>query len=304
MRGRILRQCQIIWCLAQGSVYWPQSFAGISCQMTIRAGVWDIYCLRYGHVFVYSNYNDHCEFTWWSVASKILHSSDEFFQSVSTLRSDSGNTSRDTSIDDHFQKRQTKRDRGFHRVPDQVCSPCSPYPSSSFLLSIWVRFSRVPLTSCPSGSYHICISLAFHTSGQHGFEHWSHRTAPWTCWAGGANMNVGPRCSQNRLLIVTEYPHIHAHLNSFTSSNSCFLLMIWMFGCFYHKKQSSSLLKNSTQKLRKTWNCQHSSLQHALGRHPRRDPANARLGMVLRFVCLLFPWQSERLIQAERQNDE
>ena len=171
MRGRILRQCQIIWCLAQGSVYWPQSFAGISCQMTIRAGVWDIYCLRYGHVFVYSNYNDHCEFTWWSVASKILHSSDEFFQSVSTLRSDSGNTSRDTSIDDHFQKRQTKRDRGFHRVPDQVCSPCSPYPSSSFLLSIWVRFSRVPLTSCPSGSYHICISLAFHTSGQHGFEH-------------------------------------------------------------------------------------------------------------------------------------
>lgn len=142
----------------------------------------------------------------------------------------------------------------------------------------------------------IYTRLAFHTSGQHGFEHWSHRTAPWTCWTEGVNMNVGPCWCQNQLERATEYPHVHAHLNSFTS-NSCFFLMIWMPLSEYHKKQSSSLLNKSTQKLRETCNCQHRSLQHALGRHPRRDPATARLGMVLRLVCLLFPWQSERLMQ-------
>lgn len=216
------------------------------------------------------------------------------------IRSDSGNTSRDTSIDDHFQKRQIKRDPGFHILPDQVCSFCYPYPSPScffhYHTSIGAAGFRWHLSPVTVTTF-IYTRLAFHTSGQHGFEHWSHRTAPWTCWTEGANMNVGPCWCQNQLERATEHPHVHAHLNSFTSSNSCFFLMIWMPLSEYHKKQSSSLLNKSTQKLRETCNCQHRSLQHALGRHPRRDPATARLRMVLRLVCLLFPWQSERLMQ-------
>lgn len=218
------------------------------------------------------------------------------------IRSDSGNTSRDTSIDDHLQKRQIKRDPGFHMVPDQVCSFCSPSPSPSWFFhyhtSIGSAEFRWHLAPVAVTTFtHVLPSTHLDNMALN-IEAIARRHEPAELiWTAGANMNVGPCWCQNQLERATEYPHVHAHLNSFTSSNSCFFLMIWMLLSDYHQKQSSSLLHKSTQKLRKTWNCQHSSLQHALGRHARRDPATARLGMVLRLVCLLFPWQSERLMQ-------